>query len=295
LEPQKITLDELAKYTPWPKRLMSSDPLQVRHKTESEVIREFDREKWARVLDYAAKEPHLTLEKIEDTYCPLETETVGYDHETFWLTTNRHMLRRQIEIYTDVLSKFMPGAAALVELGAGFGSKIFDLGTTRFREIPLVAAEFTENGQKLLRLIGDSLGRPAKVGYCDFRKLEIDPGLVPENSVIFTSLSAHYIPEMADEFIDFLAQMKPAAVVHFEPFYEHLESDSLHDLMARRYIEINDYTKNLMSIIQRAADAQKIEILEVRKKVLGMNPFLPISSLAWKPKKELTTYARRDQ
>ena len=47
---QRLELDELAAYSAWPARLMSIDHFDIRHKTPSEVVREFGDEKWGQLL-----------------------------------------------------------------------------------------------------------------------------------------------------------------------------------------------------------------------------------------------------
>ena len=54
-------------------------------------------------------------------------------------------------------------------------------------------------------------------------------------------------------------------------------------MMCRRYIDINDYNKNLLSSILDYELKGKCKILSIQKKVLSYNPFLPISIIEWIP------------
>jgi len=49
-------------------------------------------------------------------------------------------------------------------------------------------------------------------------------------------------------YVHAIAALRPAAVVNVEPCYEHCSSSTLTGLLRRRYIEINDYNRNLMSV-----------------------------------------------
>ncbi len=55
-------------------------------------------------------------------------------------------------------------------------------------------------------------------------------------------------------------------------------------LMQRRYVEINGYNTNLLSVLHKHRDDGKIDILVETPQIFGMNPFLPVSVLAWRPK-----------
>ena len=53
--------------------------------------------------------------------------------------------------------------------------------------------------------------------------------------------------------------------------------------MCKRYIELNDYNKNMISIFNDAQEKGKIE-LEIIENIIGGNPFLPISIIKWRSK-----------
>jgi len=128
--------------------------------------------------------------------------------------------------------------------------------------------------------LSNALKKNVSVGHCDLRKLEIDADIIPEKSVLFTSYAAHYVPNISSRFVKFLSQLKPKVVFHFEPVYEYYPKDSLHGIMCRRYVELNDYGRNLASIIEDAKRLNKISV-KIKKNILGSNPLLPISVIEW--------------
>jgi len=69
------------------------------------------------------------------------------------------------------------------------------------------------------------------VDHCDFHKLKLQGIKILENSLIFTSYSVRYVPELKEEFVDFLNQFKPKVIVHFEPCYEYFNNESVHGLV----------------------------------------------------------------
>jgi hypothetical protein len=70
--------------------------------------------------------------------------------------------------------------------------------------------------------------------------------------------------------------------VHFEPCYEHFDELSLTGALRRRYVEVNDYNRNLVSLLHRHAASNVIAILEETRAVMGVNPLLPVSIVAWR-------------
>jgi hypothetical protein len=53
--------------------------------------------------------------------------------------------------------------------------------------------------------------------------------------------------------------------------------------MRRRYIEINDYNRNLVTVLEAAEKEGRIRILTQSPNLFGRNPLLPASLIAWKP------------
>ena len=277
---EEITLDDLPRFSGWPKRLLSLEPWEVRHKTAAEVEREFEREKWGRLLSATRSLATPTLDAVEGASLDLDGTIACYDEGRFYLETRRAFLDRQADLYEGVLARYAADASCLVELGAGFGSMLFRLiGRERLVRLPVYAGEFTPSGRELISTLARSTGREVAVGHCDFRSGTIDGLSIPENALIFTSFSVHYIPELSPEFVSFLTRLRPRAVVHFEPCYEHYDTDSLHGLMCRRYVELNDYTRNLVSVLESSRGLT----CRTKKNLLGSNPLLPLSVIEWAP------------
>ena len=280
----EISLDELPRYSDWPGRLLAIEREPVRLKTEHEVLREFNRDKWGELLSSAQRDPGFDLQAAEAWEIDPETVVPFYDSGRLLLAPFRHVLERHLELFVEVLGAFANNASALVELGAGFGSKILHLGAMPpFTQMPLHAAELTANGRVLIELLAARAGRQIHVSACDFREGTLESTNIPPDAIVFTSFAVHYVPELAAKFVKFIADLKPRVVVHFEPCMEHMKPDSLHELMCRSYILRNDYNRNLVSTLETAARAGSARILAVRRNVMGGNPLLPLSVIVWQP------------
>jgi len=131
-------------------------------------------------------------------------------------------------------------------------------------------------------LIAKNTNKNIDVGHCDFNTLNFGGMQIPENAIIFTSYAIHYVPQLRDDFVRFLCQFKPKAVVHFEPCYDYFDKQTIHGLMCQRYIELNGYTRNIGSSIE-AGCKQVGANIKVQRNIHGTNPFLPFSIIEWQP------------
>ncbi len=281
----KIPFDELYKYSDLPEKLLSNKKAITKVKSHEEVIREFEREKWRKLLGHLKTKPDVDIVGINKILMPEnDAPIVSLINNSFYLTKPNLIEKEHINIYSKILSKYIDNSDALVELGAGYGSKILTLSKIKsFSKLNLFAGELTVSGQRLIKLISQNMGKKISVGFCDFRTLNFSKLNIPENSIIFSSYAAHYVPYLKDQYVEKILQLKPKIVVHFEPLYEIQTEKTIFESMCKKYIEINDYNRNLYSQLIKAQKNKKIE-LKIKKNVIGSNPFLPISIIEWSPK-----------
>ncbi|MDD5751488.1 MAG: hypothetical protein PHS73_03130, partial [Candidatus Peribacteraceae bacterium] len=67
-------------------------------------------------------------------------------------------------------------------------------------------------------------------------------------------------------------------VVHLEPVYEAQEGGSLMALLRKRYTEMNDYNRDLLSLLQSNAS---VTVQEVQENIFGLNPLNPTTLIRW--------------
>lgn len=305
------SIDDLPKYSPWPARLLGLDPWTIREKTKDAVWREYNDEKWTPLLaqvQWMESEGHLiTVESIDKLFLSDATTVEprsfsfrdGGEHlvlmrrDSAWSMYLYTVSRCIAQCLSEIsLQRYFAGEpptikpSALVELGAGYGSVIFNLMQDRLRcgldpSTPILAAEFTDAGQELLRLLGK--GYPRGIGWVDFTSEDFTDLSIPENAVIFTSGAAIYVPTLPDTFVERLIALKPHLVLHFESAWPTLGSSDLLSLMRKRYLQINDYNRNLWPLLGRFEKNNHIQIVAERLNLFGMNPLLPYSLIAWRP------------
>lgn len=279
---KKINLNSLPKYSVWPKKLLSLKKLKI-NKTKKEIIREFNKEKWKKIYNVIIKKKKISIlgaEKILNNPNKIIPCYIG--EQGFCLSKNGEINKYILTLLKNRIKKYLKGSNCLVELGAGFGSKIIQLSKNlKKKNLQLIAGEYTSIGCKLIKIIAKYEKVNIKVKHCDFNNLKKIK--IPKNSIIITSYSIHYIPKLKENFIKIINSLKPKIVIHFEPCYELYDSQTIHGLMCRHYVETNDYNKNLFSILNREYKKNKIH-LKIKKNIFGHNPLLPISILEWKKK-----------
>jgi hypothetical protein len=280
----EVDIDELPRWSPWPARLLNLEAFSAKKKTASEIDREYEREKWGPMLaDYlGGKTPQNAADFIAYLHRGGKSAVVWHGG-CLQLAAPEKSFEMLISLVQTELRPHLP-APAVVELGAGYGRIILTLllsgfcGTAR-----AMAAEYAPSGVELMRRLAASSGVRLDVASCDFTKRPITCLDIPPDSVIFTAFAVQCLPVLPDDFVDNLICLRPKAVIHIEPLYEHCQSSSLMQLMQRRYIEVNDYNSNLLTLLKRAEAASKIDILRESPRVFGANPFLVASVVSWRP------------
>ena len=282
----KSCLNDLPKYSPWPARLLGLTDYQQRHKTPQEITREYEHEKWGALLDKVHRfGKAVTLDEIDKWALDTTQEILCSIQDDYYRMNPLEAHERYLNLVDDYLSDFLP-ATSLVELGAGYGSIILGLGKkSGIREMNILAAEYTNSGIDLIKHVARAERLKITVDRCDFSAVPITNLPISSGAIIFTSYATPYVPIMPDSFVHSLAGFDPSVVIHFEPCYEHCDQNTLIGMLRRRYIEINDYNRNLVTLLQEHETKGTLKILKEERSLFGNNPLLPISVIAWKPNK----------
>lgn len=279
---KEYCVNDLPNYSLWPARLLGLEKWEPKIKTREEIAREFEYEKWGQLLEKVEKiNVPLSVEDV-DEWCnqdnPNHLCSIG---KRLVLLNYREVHKKYLDLLEKILKKYLP-ASALIELGAGYGRVVIPLARRKpFCNIPVYAGEYTVSGTKLIQILSQSEKKQIFSGHCDFNLPNFLDFEIPPGGIIFTSYSAHYLPKMTNKFIESFLSLNPKVIINIEPCYDHFTGNTLIDLMRRRYIEVNDYNKNLVMLLKEHERNGKIEILEEHRSVFGINPFLPASILVW--------------
>ncbi|MCO5043956.1 MAG: hypothetical protein M9963_09225 [Kiritimatiellae bacterium] len=142
--------------------------------------------------------------------------------------------------------------------------------------------EITETGRRLFDRLAQAAGQSSRARTCDLRTGAIDADDIPPDSVWFTSYAVSCLPDLNERYIRSLLERRPRVVIHFEPCYEHCSSATLLGLLRRRYIEVNDYNRNLVTLLRSMEATGEVQILNETPAAFGMNPLFAASVVAWR-------------
>ncbi len=160
------------------------------------------------------------------------------------------------------------GDGPVCVLGCGFGESLSRLQTDR----PKLGGELTEEGVRC----GQALGLNVR----QFNYYEkADYSFIPAKSTVLSVHSIEQIPDAAP-ILDGLRSMRHQIQfgVHLEPTW--LQSrQGLVGHLRNRYMEVNDYNRNLVSLLH---DAEDIEVLEFSPDIFGQAPLNSASLIIWR-------------
>ena len=275
---KKIHFNELKNYSNLPNLIKQSKTKKL--KTKKEVLREFNTEKWGSILKDLQSDGNKSLFDIDLLVEGFDQTNTFFYNKQFFIGNGKEIFDMHIDLYENIMRDYIKDSSCLVELGAGYGSKILNLSqSSGFNHLPLYATEYTLNGCESIKILAERMKKNIKVGLCDFKELTMDVMDIPEGGIIFTSYALHYAQMLSNKFTNFINKLKPRVVIHFEPIYEYHKNDE-YGQMCKKYIEINDYNLNMASVFNQKMKTKEINLIK-KKNVLGSNPFLPLSVVKW--------------
>lgn len=280
---KEFNVNDLPKYSPWPARLLGLENWEPRLKTPKQVTREFESEKWGQLLQRAENtSTPLSVEDVDEWIFHDNPNQLCSIKKRLVLLNYRESHKRYLDLLEKIIKKYLP-ASALIELGAGYGSVIIPLARKKcFENIPIFAGEYTRSGTKLLRILSQDEKKQIQYGRCDFNLPDFLDFEIPQKGIIFTSFSACYLTNMTNKFVESFLSLNPKVIINIEPCYDHFTHNTLMDLMRKRYIEVNGYNKNLVTLLKKFETDKKVEIIEELPAVFGANPILPASIMVWR-------------
>jgi hypothetical protein len=279
---QPIELNDLPKWSPWPARLLGAAPWKPKVRSTEDTGREYNKDKYGSALEYylatgATKTPE-EVNAWENSRDPAAPMCVAAG-QTLYGTTASEGVRRHYDIIRDTVRQALGSSQTVVELGCGYGFNLWRLKPyAEGRE--LAGGDFAENA---VRLAASLYSRDPDVSVCHFDFYDEDSyrflGRLAPPLAIFTCYALELLPATGRVF-DILSRYAHAieTVMHFEPVYQFHESDTLLEVMRRRYIEVNDYNRDFFALLQSRSD---VCLSRVTPSVYGVNPLNPMAIIEW--------------
>ncbi len=255
-------------HNPWTKRLLGFSDFQKQRDIQ-QVENEYNLDKYAKLLgvDLQTIEEYKNLEFEQAGMSPITGEMIVSKGDDIFKTTVIDARNQFYDLIQSRLKKYT--SKNICELGCGYGYNLSYLGTNAY------GGEYSKNAVKLAKKLGLDV---YEFNYYDER----DYDFIRNDTTIFTTHSIEQIPD-ATKIIDALVKQKDKInyVVHLEPFIVKGRT-SLIGLLRNKYIEMNDYNRNLIELLN---SREEIEILELEIDIFGLVPLNSTNFVAWQFKK----------
>lgn len=289
---KRIPLDELPRWSKWPARLLNLVTFAPAERTIGKIEKEYNRDKYGKCLEeFHRLKGRATYEAIKqfEFDVPSNHGLCVSRQTRLYAMTLQEARNAYYRLLVKTLARRLKTAGTVVELGAGYGFNLWRL-KRHFPKIQFVGGEFSRNAVQLSSLLNTGLPADQRVTVAhfnfyepaDYRLIAKAPGPV----VVFTSHAIEQCPS-AKLVVKHLLRLGShiAAVFHFEPVPE-LSGDSLLGLLRRRYAELNDYNRDLLTVLR---NHPSIRLDSVQANVFGLNPLNVTSIIEWNPR----TYRQR--
>ncbi len=264
-----VSLNEyLNKDNPWSSRLLGISDFQKKRDVQ-QVENEYNLDKYAKLLEFDFKtiEEYKAKEFEQAGLHPITGELFISQGDDIFKTSVENARKQFYNLIQSHLKIY--NSKNICELGCGYGYNLSYLGKNAY------GGEYSKNAVKLAQKLGLEV---SEFNYYN----ETDYHFIKPETTIFTTHSIEQIPD-ATSIINGLEkqQSKINYVVHFEPTVVK-ERTSLLGLLRNKYMEINDYNRNLIELLK---SRNNIEILDLQTDIFGLVPLNTTNLIVWRFKK----------
>ncbi len=256
--------DYLNKENPWTARLLGQTPFH-KNRNIQQVENEYNLDKYAKLLDFDFPTiEEYKRKEFEQGGLSMDSQMVISFGENLFQTSVAntrnhyyHLIKRKVDQYRST---------NLCELGCGYGYNL------SLFDDNISGGEYSKNAVQL--------GQKLDFDVNEFNYYnENDYDFILPYTTVFTVHSIEQIPD-ATVIINNLEKQKSKIeyVVHFEPTVV-AERNSLLGLMRNKYMELNDYNRNLISVLKQHPN---IEIVEMQTDIFGLMPLNSSNLIVWK-------------
>ncbi len=274
---ESIPFSDLPTWSPWPARLQNNWVRNAR--TMEDLKREYDKEKYASCLEYIREHPGATVEDIRtfEFGNDLDREICVSIGEDLFRTTMRKAWEYQNEALLSRMAELAGSADIICELGCGYGYYLWLL-KQKYPDKKFYGIDFSANAITLANALFADGSITISQGDLTDPNLQLPFG--KDASVMLFSFYAYDNFPSATASIQALCNLKGPKwnFVFIEPVFEWC-SDSDLGKLRRAYTVANDYSRDLLTVLQSHAD---ITLTKTEKEFLGVNPLHPVSFLQWK-------------
>jgi len=266
--------------------LILSDSSVQRPKTSASIIREFESDKWGSLLKLLSFNPDLILTELESVEDGDKLQFLYLDGE-YYLAPPNFLREHILACFNDTLSTLLlkDSFDSILEIGAGYGSKIINMHSLNFSSIPrplsYYALDISSNGLALAKHFASKSGFTLTTIQQDLRTdsvLKLDTNT---SCLVMSSYGLHYLDEFTPQIILDWISSGVTCGIHFEPLTDQYNTinDDIYVAFALKYYKQQDYTLNIGNAFQLLAN-QGLISLTINPVACGFG-LLPGWLLSW--------------
>lgn len=279
---KKISINELPRYSPWPARILNMEPFEQLVRDMNTIDMEYDKDKYARLLDYCKKAQHnLTVIDLKEYELSYLNEELYISREgQLYLATHREYITLENETIVKALSGPVAEVDVVVELGCGYGYNIAILDEA-YPGRRWLGGEYSNNALKIAGLAHSGC-RNISISrfnwYDDEWPIMGELDNIGGKALIFTKHTIEQFTYSKDVLTKITKyKNRIAGVMHLEPVYELAMGNTLLDMMRRQYTRIRGYNKDIISVLK----SMDVKILDTQYDIIGGNALNPTSLVYW--------------
>ncbi|MEQ1519917.1 MAG: hypothetical protein ABL936_01460 [Aestuariivirga sp.] len=280
--PAEISINDLPNWSPWPARLLGVETFEPVERNLAKIHNEYSEDKWQKCFDaYTKSGGTMDAHELRRLYYDLSSakQRAAVRQGKLVGATNSEIMSWYDDILISAMTTALKSAGTVVELGSSFGHIMWML-RKAFPNLIYRGGDFADSAVALAAMLYAQ--KPdISVEKFDFYAPSYD--LIERAKgpvVVVTSQALEQVPQSAGVIETLYKYRKKIdRVFHLEPAYALYDDGSLLGLMRRRYIEINDYNRDLVSTLK---DRKDIEIMRLEQNVVGWNPFNSLALIEWR-------------
>jgi hypothetical protein len=280
--PDEISTNDLPKWSHWPSRLLGVETFKAVERNLAKIQSEYSEDKWQKCFDaYAGSGSNLNANDLRRLHYELSSSKrrAAVHNGRLLSATNSEIMTWYDDILTTTMASVLKPEVTVVELGCGIGHIMWML-RQAFPGLTYRGGDFADSAvalaEKLYAQTPDISVEKFDFYAPNYDLIEKAKGPV----VVLTSQALEQVPLSAGV-VETLSKYrdKIARVFHLEPAYALYDDGTLLGLMRRRYIEINDYNRDLVSTLKSRKD---VEIMRLEPNIVGWNPFNSLALIEWR-------------
>ncbi len=269
-------------------KLIFADTKPHFKKSNQSLIREFDNDKWGKMLKLFKNCSNRKLEYLEKIEDGEEDKFVFYKNKYYRVDPS--FLRKYIKSLLIKSVKRLSNIESIdhiVELGSGYGSKLLSiaLSSRKLSKKKYIALDISNSALELINSLFNEKNINLQTKLFNYRDELITSLKLPNPSLLITSYGLHYKKEFTLLDIKNFISSGFVAGIHFEPCSDLIENlnNKLYSSLSIKYMIYNDYTLNISSPFIKAHEERLIN-LKISSQCLGVG-LLPGNLITWSVKK----------